>query len=191
MDPTTPTTSTPATAPTPTPSVSTVKPAANTAKPKLGIAVVALLVVVAAVAIWLALSAQSQAKKATKAAADMNARVTKIETADKYVGTQINADENQAVFLSTGQVYFGKITHLTPDTMTLEHIYYLNGNGSFDKTSQSTSGNVSLVKLGNELHKPEDKMIIETKNVEFWENIKNDSEVSKAIASYEKNNPSH
>jgi len=131
-----------------------------------------------------------QAGKAQKTADSATARVAKLESATDYVKGQLDANAYQAVFLNGGQVYFGKITNINYSTMTLEHIYYLS-NGSFDKTTQQTSGtNVSLVKLGNELHKPQDKMIIERKNVTFWENLKSDGEVTKAITNYEKQNPS-
>jgi len=32
-------------------------------------------------------------------------------------------------------------------------------------------------------------MYLERKNVQFWENLKSDGQVSKAIATYEKQNP--
>jgi len=175
-------------APTPTP---VPEPVSKPSSSPVNLIVITVLALVALTAIGLAIYAQSQAQKATKAANDMNARVSKIENADRYVGSQVNPQENQAVFLSSGQVYFGKITHITPTTLTLEKIYYLTGDGSFDKNTQSSTGNVQLIKLGNELHKPEDKMIIERKNVDFWENIKNDSDVSKAITQYEKQHPSN
>jgi hypothetical protein len=91
----------------------------------------------------------------------------------------INKDGYQSVFLKGGQVYFGKITSITETQVVLEDIYYLRANGSEQ----------SLVKLGNELHGPEDKMNIERKEVEFWENIKDDGQVVKAIREYQKSNP--
>lgn len=90
----------------------------------------------------------------------------------------INKDQYQAVFLSSGQVYFGKITKITETQLTLESIFYLR-----EENDQS------LVKLGKEIHGPEDKMFIERNIVEFYENLKPDSEVSKAIKEYEAANP--
>ena len=47
--------------------------------------------------------------------------------------------------------------------------------------------NISLAKLGNELHGPEDVMYIAKDKVLFWENLKDDGQVVKAIVEYKKN----
>jgi hypothetical protein len=41
------------------------------------------------------------------------------------------------------------------------------------------------VKLGNELHGPEDEMTIEKAQVLYWENLKPSGKVSEAISSYQ------
>ena len=50
----------------------------------------------------------------------------------------------------------------------------------------SDNSDVQLIKLGNELHGPEDQMQITKDQVLFWENLKADGKVSKAIDSYVK-----
>lgn len=99
----------------------------------------------------------------------------------------INKDENQAVFLTNGQVYFGKLQNVKGDYLTLTNIYYLQVDStdpSIQSGANSNSNNVQLIKLGNELHGPNDEMQISSKQVLFWENLKNDSKVSQAIANY-------
>lgn len=99
---------------------------------------------------------------------------------DKILGyDKVTKDGIQAAFLSNGQVYFGKITDITTKNVILENVYYLKDGGS------------SLVKLGCETHKPEDKMTIVRSNLQFWENLKADDEqgVSSAIKQYEAANP--
>jgi len=97
----------------------------------------------------------------------------------------------QAVFLSNGQVYFGKVTDANTQTLVLENIYYLRSAGNLqiseDKNSTTTpaTDNFSLVKLGNELHGPEDKMSINLSQVLFVEDLKPDSKVVEAIRAYE------
>lgn len=106
----------------------------------------------------------------------------------------VNKDEYQALFLTNGQVYFGKLTDLNQKYITMSDIYYLqvqqtsakdtgstlqNASGSSDSSSQ-----VSLAKLGNELHGPEDKMNVASDQILFWENMKKDSKVSQAITKY-------
>ncbi len=83
----------------------------------------------------------------------------------------------QAVFLDNGQVYFGKLSHKGDPYMILKDVYYLqSGAAGVDQT-----GNLSLQKLGNEAHGPEDQMEINKDHVLFMENMKNDSKVVSAI----------
>jgi len=97
----------------------------------------------------------------------------------------------QAVFLTNGQVYFGKVTDANTQTLVLENIYYLRSAGNLqiseDKNSTTTpaTDNFSLVKLGNEIHGPEDKMSINLSQVLFVEDLKPDSKVVEAIREYE------
>lgn len=99
----------------------------------------------------------------------------------------INGNEYQAVFLTNGQVYFGKLKNASGEYLVLDKIYYLQVNTSVQdgKTTTTTDQNqAQLVKLGNELHGPEDQMRISSKQVLFWENLKNDGKVAQSIAKY-------
>ena len=97
----------------------------------------------------------------------------------------------QAVFLTNGQVYFGKLSGTNSDWTTLKNIYYLQVQQQVqpkdDKTQQP---NVTLVKLGNELHGPADEMKINKDQILFWENLKSDGKVVQAIDKYIKDGPS-
>jgi hypothetical protein len=100
----------------------------------------------------------------------------------------------QAVFLNGGQVYFGDIQDLNSSNVRLSNIYYLRVNQQVqpnqETADQSTNSNdISLVKLGCELHGPEDEMLINREQVVFWENLKTDGQVAKAVAEYQKQNP--
>jgi uncharacterized protein HemX len=101
----------------------------------------------------------------------------------------INTSEYQAVFLTNGQVYFGKLADLNNKYVTLTSIYYLQvqqSDGSLQNASgNTTSSQVSLAKLGSELHGPQDKMSISSDQMLFWENLKSDSKVVKAIEAYQ------
>lgn len=101
----------------------------------------------------------------------------------------------QAVFLNGGQVYFGKVTTLNGTFMRLSDIYYLRVNQQVQpggNTQQAANQDVSLAKLGCELHGPEDSMTINRDQIIFWENLKQyDKEgkldggsVVKAISDY-------
>jgi hypothetical protein len=104
----------------------------------------------------------------------------------KYVDTS----KLQAVFLNTGQVYFGNIKDLNSKYFVLTNIYYLQTNSSSSSSSSTTSSNnVSLVKLGCELHQPYDQMVINSDEVTFWENLQSTGQVAKAVATFQQQNP--
>jgi len=104
---------------------------------------------------------------------------------DKYVDNS----KHQAIFLNNGQVYFGNISDLNKDFLTLSNIYYLRVNQQVQPGQQASQNDVSLVKLGCELHGPQDSMVVNRDQVTFWENLKDDGQVAKAIAEYVKANP--
>lgn len=97
----------------------------------------------------------------------------------------------QAVFLNGGQVYFGKISDLNRQHLKISNIYYLRVNQQVqpDANAAANPNDISLVKLGCELHGPEDDMVINREQIIFWENLKDDGQVTKAIAEYVKKNP--
>ena len=117
-----------------------------------------------------------------------------------YVALSGNNSENkyvdktkfQAIFLNGGQVYFGKVHSLNDKFITIDNIYYLRVNQQVQPNQSSTSSanqDVSLAKLGCELHGPTDSMVINRDQVLFWENLKADGQVTKAITAYVKANP--
>ena len=101
----------------------------------------------------------------------------------------VDGSKLQAVFLNTGQVYFGNVKSFNQDYLVLNNVYYLQSSGG--TSSSSKDQNVSLVKLGCELHKPFDEMVVNSKEVTFWENLQSDGQVAKAVSDYNKQNPNH
>lgn len=93
----------------------------------------------------------------------------------------------QAVFLTNGQVYFGVIQSKDGDRIVLSDIYYLQSDRAINNASNLESQqDIKLVKLGNELHGPEDLMEINWQHVLFIEDLKADSRVVKAIQDFSK-----
>lgn len=107
----------------------------------------------------------------------------------------INKNEYQAVFVNVngtngGQVYFGHIQNLTGGYIDLTNVFYIqNQNSSSSNSSNSNSNSYTLVKLGCELHAPEDQMVINRSQVYFWENLKSSGQVAQKISQYYKANP--
>lgn len=98
----------------------------------------------------------------------------------------------QAVFLTNGQVYFGKLSGESGQWATLSDIFYLQVQQQVQPKDDTTQQqpNVTLVKLGNELHGPSDEMKINRDQILFWENLKSDGKVVEAIVKYKKEGPS-
>lgn len=109
--------------------------------------------------------------------------------APKAESKYVDSSKLQAVFLNTGQVYFGKITSLNSRYVVLTNIYYLQTSSTGTGTEANANPNVSLVKLGCELHEPLDQMIINREQVTFWENLGDNGQVAQAVATFVKQNP--
>lgn len=105
--------------------------------------------------------------------------------------TQADKNKYQAVFLTNGQVYFGKLTDDSGNYVKLTDIFYLQSKDQSvqPKDSKNTDqSNLTLIKLGKELHSPADEMNISRQQVLFWENINDDGKVAQAIKDYKSSN---
>lgn len=106
--------------------------------------------------------------------------------------TGIDSSKYQAVFFTNGQVYFGKLHAFNNDYLKLTDIFYLqtqssDGSDNPQKTSNDSS-NVQLIKLGDEIHGPEDEMVVSKDQVLFYENLKSDGKVAQSIDKYKQAN---
>ncbi len=110
------------------------------------------------------------------------------------------ASDWQAVFLTNGQVYFGKLKNVKTDYPTLEDVYYLQvqdvpiqpAEPATDEAgvqpAVQTQQQMIMVKFGTELHRPMDKMFLNKDHIMFFEDLREDSNVVTAIENY-KNPP--
>ena len=99
----------------------------------------------------------------------------------------IDTGKYQAVFLQNGEFYFGKITSVNDSDVQLEKVFYVQK--ATPKEGDATQTNLELIKLGSEVHGPEDRMVINRKQVLYIENLKSESKVVDNINKYfEKNN---
>jgi len=114
----------------------------------------------------------------------------------KMVGNELDLKNDwQAVFLTNGQVYFGKVEKVSSDYVYLNSIYYLQVVTLSDQNTMAQSDDVqtqpeqrlTLIKLGNEIHGPTDQMKINRDHVVIVEDLKNDGRVVQAINDYLKN----
>jgi hypothetical protein len=106
-----------------------------------------------------------------------------------YVRSRVWAKLNfhgwQAVFLHTPEgttTYFGHVTSVSKNDLTLEDIYYLKDSSKVTPENINFLIGPELVKLGEgQLHLPEDKMIINRQFVVFMENMTSEAPVMKMI----------
>ena len=110
------------------------------------------------------------------------------------------ASEYSAVFLSNNQVYFGKVSDLNSEFATLKEVYYLKVQNSLvppqegdvkvegQEAQPQQKNELTLIKMGNELHGPTDEIKINNKHILYIEALKTDSKVVKAISDYKAKN---
>jgi hypothetical protein len=93
----------------------------------------------------------------------------------------VNPAQYQAVLLSNGSVYFGRLEGLGSPYPVLHDVYYVQSS-----TNPETKAVTSvLVKRGKEWHGP-DRMIINEQSIIFIEPVGADSKVAQLIAESKK-----
>ncbi len=98
-------------------------------------------------------------------------------------GQGIMKDRQQAVFLTNGQFYFGKLT-ITPTEYVLKQPYFIQNPAKTegeDATAQLQQAQFSLQRVKRVVYGPEDEMRINKDQVLFWQNLSSDSKVVSAI----------
>jgi hypothetical protein len=84
----------------------------------------------------------------------------------------VERDSYQAVFLTNGTTYFGKLEPQGDDWFVLKDVFYL---------SVSDQSGTQLIKRGTEPQGPKEPMIISRGQVLFIENLRDDSDIVTAI----------
>lgn len=103
-------------------------------------------------------------------------------------GSGVDSGKYQAVFLTSGQVYFGKFQSAGAGYARLTEVFYIQANSSDEsqnpQDADTDTTDLQLIKLGNEVHGPEDEMLISRDQILFIENLKTDGKVSTSIKQY-------
>ncbi len=101
----------------------------------------------------------------------------------------IDTGKYQAVFFTNGNVYFGKLQPFNDEYMKMTTVYYpktqaktTSDTDATKKTdTQDSQSSVTLIKLSDEIHGPEDEMLISKDQMQFFQNLRSDSKVAKLI----------
>jgi hypothetical protein len=93
------------------------------------------------------------------------------------LASQVKSGDYQAVFLTNNEVYFGNLTVPSGSFVYLRHVYRLTSQvGKSGKPLRST-----LVKIVNDLHSPEDLMVINRANILYIENLNPSGQASRLM----------
>jgi len=96
---------------------------------------------------------------------------------------KINRDVYQAVYLSSGQLYFGKLQNTSGDYLQLKSPYIEQAVPSSEKNEDGTAKapQTILLRVKDQVYGPDDSIAIKSSQVVFWQNLRPDSKVSQAI----------
>lgn len=96
-------------------------------------------------------------------------------------GERVNQDGYQMVYTTNGNTYFGKLRSASGEYLVLDHPYTVQAvTPTSDKQDKSQT---ALLKLSQQTYGPEDVLSIRSDQVLFWQNLRSDSKVAKAIES--------
>ena len=90
-------------------------------------------------------------------------------------GEVIDRNAYQAVFLTNGSTYFGKLQPQGDDWFVLSDVFYL---------SASDQAGTQLIKRGSEAQGPKEPMIISREQVLFIENLRDDGDIVTLIKKF-------
>ncbi len=92
----------------------------------------------------------------------------------------VDRNAYQAVFLTNGSTYFGKLQPQGDDWFLLSDVFYL---------SASEQSGTQLIKRGSETQGPKEPMIIPRDQILFIENLRDDSDIVTAIKRFKSGQP--
>lgn len=88
----------------------------------------------------------------------------------------------QVVLLDNSQAFYGQLHNVWSDYPFLTDVYYLQPKVKVDEFGNRVSeGKFTVIKRGNETHKPIDRMYFNKDHVIYWENVGEDSLVTQGI----------
>lgn len=94
----------------------------------------------------------------------------------------IDTSKYQSVLLANNNAFYGKVKEMTADHVVLEDVFYIQQ--PTDAQDETAASKFELIKLGNEMHGPYDKMLINRSQVVYVENLKDDGKVAQTIKTY-------
>ncbi len=94
-------------------------------------------------------------------------------------GQRIDSSVYQAVYLTNGQAYFGKLKGTSGEYVTLESPYTVQEVQA--ENGKDAQGQTTLLKVRDQVYGPDDSIALRSENILFWQNLRSDSKVQQAI----------
>jgi len=98
------------------------------------------------------------------------------------------SSDYQAVFLTNGRTYYGKVANSSSSEVVLKDIYYMVATQNApdaEATPGAQNVQYTLVKLGEEMRGPMDEMRINREHILYIESLREDGKVVQAIQQYQ------
>ena len=98
-------------------------------------------------------------------------------------GERVNKDGYQVVYTISGKVLFGKLQNTDGNYLVLKEPYEAQYAvpATSNEAPKDQQLSTTLVKVSKQKYGPEDVMSINRDQVQFWQNLRSDSKVVKAI----------
>jgi hypothetical protein len=101
-----------------------------------------------------------------------------------------NGNAWYGVFINNNEAFVGHIKEADTQNITMSHIYYLtleakDASGNTIPTPSAEQFKPFIKKLGQEVYGPKDVIQINRQNVRYYSELRDDSDVVKAIVAYE------
>ena len=91
----------------------------------------------------------------------------------------------QAVFLTSGQAYFGNITEITDEYIIMKKPFSIKvQQKQTDEDAQVSQSEIKLLSIEDEFYQPEGYMLIEKNAILFIEELKDSSQIIEIIENY-------
>lgn len=96
------------------------------------------------------------------------AAIARATTSSNPLASAVKHNQYQAVFLTNGQVFFGRLTVPGGDYYYLRHVYYLSSRAA----TKAGQGALTIQKLTKDIHGPEDLIVLNRSQVLYVENLR-------------------
>lgn len=90
-----------------------------------------------------------------------------------------SSSEFWAIYLDSGQVFYGKKDKQNQNYVTMTNVFYYQPG-----VRSTSSENIRIIKVGTEIHQPQDYVYVNKQHIERQEQLSSDSKVVKAIEQY-------